>query len=71
MLLYVARHTFSVAEAAEALGVTPPTVYRAIGRGDLPHLRIGRRIVVPKIALLRLLGETPVTDMPTTEETQR
>lgn len=69
MLLYVARHTHSVAEAAEALGISTPAAYAAIRRGELPHLRIGRRIVVPKLALLRLLGEVPAAEAdPSIEE---
>jgi excisionase family DNA binding protein len=33
----------SVNEAAQRLGVSAPTVYRLIGRGELPVIKIGDR----------------------------
>jgi hypothetical protein len=33
--------------------------YDAAKRGDLPTLRIGRKLVVPVVPLRRLLGELP------------
>jgi excisionase family DNA binding protein len=45
------RLTYSVDEAASALGVNPRTVYEAIARGELPHTRVGRRIVIGRKAL--------------------
>ena len=49
--------TWTIAEAAEKLGVSRSYYYRAAGRGELPVKRLGRRLVVPKLALLRLLEE--------------
>jgi excisionase family DNA binding protein len=50
---------YTVAEAAEALRVSPDTVYRLVHRGELPYLRLGRRIVIPRERLERLVrGET-------------
>jgi len=46
----------SVAEAAAFLGAGRSTVYEAVRRGDLPSIRIGRRVRVPTAALGRLLG---------------
>jgi hypothetical protein len=31
--------------------------YEAAQRGELPVCRIGRRVLVPRVALLRLLGQ--------------
>lgn len=45
------RLVYSVPEAAEALGVSAWLAYRLIARGELPAIRLGRRVVVPKIAL--------------------
>lgn len=42
-----ARYVMSVAETAEALGVSERLVYELIGRGDLPAIELGRRRVVP------------------------
>lgn len=51
------RHTYSVVEAAACLGISRSLAYDAISRGEIPSLRIGKRVVVPRVALLRLLGE--------------
>ena len=46
--------------AARLLGISRTTVYAAARRGDIPTLRIGRRILVPRAALERLLaGQQP------------
>jgi excisionase family DNA binding protein len=49
--------TLSVDDVAKVLGVGRSAVYEAIHRGEIPALHFGRRIVVPRVALLRLLGE--------------
>jgi len=49
------RLTITVPEAAEILGINRTGAYRAIERGELPAIRIGRRLVVPKAAIARLL----------------
>ncbi len=49
--------TVSVEYAASALGVGRTTVYNAIKRGELPVLRIGRRVVVRRATLDRLLAD--------------
>jgi excisionase family DNA binding protein len=50
------RLVFSVAEAGELLGLSRAFAYELVARGELPVIRFGRRIVVPKAALLELLG---------------
>jgi excisionase family DNA binding protein len=49
------RATRTVEEAAEILGIGRSAAYAAVARGELPALRIGRRLVVPSEALDRLL----------------
>jgi excisionase family DNA binding protein len=44
-----------VEEAAAILGIGRSAAYQAVASGELPALRIGRRIVVPAAALDRLL----------------
>jgi excisionase family DNA binding protein len=51
------RLTLTVREAAKLLGISPYTAYEAAHRGELPVRFIGRRMLVPRAALLRLLGE--------------
>lgn len=54
------RSTLTVPEAAAALGVHRLTLYKLIrdGKSPVPYVQVGRRIVVPRAALERLLGET-------------
>jgi len=49
------RLTMSVEEAANALGISRTFAYEAVARGEIPCIRIGRRILVPRVALNRLL----------------
>lgn len=53
--------TMTVAEAGELLGISRRSAYRAVERGDLPALRLGRRLVVPSLKLLELLGVNPLS----------
>ena len=49
------RLTYSVEEAATLLGISRSLAYEAARTGDLPTIRIGRRILVPAAALQRLI----------------
>ncbi len=42
-------------DAGQALGLSRNSTYEAIARGDIPSIRIGKRILVPLAALERLL----------------
>ncbi len=50
------RLTWTVREAAKLLGISPYSAYEAAHRGELPVRIIGRRMLVPRAALLRLLN---------------
>ena len=50
------RSTFSVPEAAEILGLSPFSAWAAVKAGYIPTIRIGRRVIVPRHALERLLS---------------
>jgi excisionase family DNA binding protein len=50
------RLVLSVAEAGALLGLSRAFAYELVARGELPVVRFGRRIVVPKAALLELLN---------------
>jgi excisionase family DNA binding protein len=56
------RLVLSVTEAAAALGISRAHAYELVARGELPSLRLGRRIVVPRRGLERLL-DTSVDDI--------
>lgn len=49
------RATLTVAEAREVLHLGRTTAYAAVKSGQIPTIRLGRRIVVPVPALLRML----------------
>jgi excisionase family DNA binding protein len=49
------RLVLSVAEAGALLGLSRAFAYELVARGELPVVRFGRCIVVPKSALLELL----------------
>jgi excisionase family DNA binding protein len=49
----------TVREAAQVLRLGRDAAYAAIRRGELRAVKVGRRLVVPKHSLLRLLGATP------------
>jgi excisionase family DNA binding protein len=51
------RLTYTLTEAACRLGISRALAYEAAHRGELPVCRIGRRMLVPRVALLRLLGQ--------------
>ena len=49
------RLVLSVEEARTLLGLSRGLMYEAIRRGEIPSLRIGRRLLIPRAALMRLL----------------
>lgn len=51
----VQRLTLTVEEAAETLGISRAFAYEAVASGDIPCIRIGRRILIPKAALEKML----------------
>jgi excisionase family DNA binding protein len=51
------RWTLTVEETAHALGLSVNSTRAAIARGEIPALRLGRRLLVPRIALEKLLEE--------------
>lgn len=48
--------TLTVERAAAILGVGRATAYTAVQRGEIPCIRIGRRLVVPTAQLIALLS---------------
>jgi excisionase family DNA binding protein len=53
------RLTYTLNEAARRLGISRALPSEAANRGELPDCRIGRRVLVPRAALLRLLEDGP------------
>ena len=50
------RLTISVEDAARLLGISRGLAYEAARRGELPTIRLGRRLLVPTARLLDLVG---------------
>jgi excisionase family DNA binding protein len=49
--------TLSVEEAAKVLGIGRNLCYDRVKTGEIPAIRIGRRLLVPRRALEKLLEE--------------
>ena len=49
--------TLSVEEAAKVLGISRPPAYEAVRTGKIPSFRFGKRYVIPRAALTKLLAE--------------
>ena len=48
------KRTISVEEAGRQLGLSRNSAYQAAGRGEIPTIKIGRRLLVPIVAFERL-----------------
>ena len=48
--------TLTVTEAGKVVGLGRNAAYAAARRGEIPTIRIGRRILVPKAGLKKLLN---------------
>jgi excisionase family DNA binding protein len=58
------RLVYTVAEAGELLGISRAFAYELVARGELPVICLGRRRLVPKVALLALVGVSAGEDAP-------
>ena len=56
--------TYSVPDAGRRLGLGRNASYEAARRGELPVLRFGRKLVVPRIAFERMLAEASFHQLP-------
>lgn len=54
--------TVTVSEAATILGVSRSHAYALVRDGHLPALRLGRRVLVPRVALLSLIDGAAGSD---------
>ncbi|MBX5465669.1 MAG: helix-turn-helix domain-containing protein [Clostridia bacterium] len=56
----------TVAEVARLLRVGQSTLRQALKRGDIPHVRLGRRILIRRDALFAWMEEREHSDVITT-----
>lgn len=52
------RRTLTIPETAKALGIGRSAAYEGARSGQIPTIRIGKRILVPISALERMLAQT-------------
>ncbi len=58
------RPALSVAETADLLGISRWLVQQGVRDGSLPSVRVGRRILIPKVRLEALLaGQSAVASV--------
>ena len=50
----------SISDVAEILNITPATFRRHIKRNDLPHIKVGRLVRIPKDSLISYLHGDPI-----------
>jgi excisionase family DNA binding protein len=50
------RLTHTVPETARLLGISRGAAYEGVASGEIPSIRIGRRLLVPRVALRRMLN---------------
>ena len=48
--------TYSVEEVAEMLGIARNNAYERVRRGDIPSIRMGRRLLIPRERFHALLN---------------
>jgi excisionase family DNA binding protein len=53
------RLTYTVEEAGDLLGISRGSAYNLVRTGQIPALRMGRRLLVSRVALEDLLGHAP------------
>lgn len=49
--------TVSVQEAAALLGISRNHAFRCVQRGEIPSVRVGRRVLIPASYIDRVLAE--------------
>lgn len=53
------KANYTVAEAAAAVGITEKAVRQRIFRGEFPHRRWGRKVIIPRAELEKFLQNLP------------
>ncbi len=50
------KQTLTVEEAAKMLGISRNSAYEGVRSGEIPSIKVGRRLLVPRTALERFLA---------------
>jgi len=68
---HLPRQTITVPEAGARLGIGRNAAYEAARRGEIPVIRIGKRMVVPLFAFERMLSVESKSQIVATELVRR
>jgi excisionase family DNA binding protein len=63
----------SASELAADIGLSERSTRAALRRGEIPHIRVGRRFILPKAAIaewLRTGGRSTASGLPTPRQTK-
>ena len=52
----LSQRTYSVTDVAHIFGVTPSHIWRLCQRGDISSIRLGGRILIPRVEVDRILS---------------
>jgi len=58
------KEVVSIKEAAVLFGLGNDAVYRAAKSGQIPTIKVGGRILIPKAVMLRLLADPGLREAP-------
>lgn len=59
----LADEVLNVEQVADLLGLGRNTVYEAASRGEIPHRRIGRRLIFSRVAVMQWVqGKKPANE---------
>ena len=58
------RLSYSILEVAETLGISSRTVHSLIKRGELPHFRVGQRVLIPADGLREFIAQRTKSEKP-------
>ena len=51
------RLTLTVSETAKLLGLSRNSTYQGVLTGEIPCVKVGKRILIPRLALEKMLAE--------------
>ena len=60
--------TLTVTEASRVLGISRGLVYSMVKTGELPSIRFGKRVLIPRRALEKLLEEPQPLNLAPTDK---
>lgn len=54
----VEKWVFNVQEVTRILGLSRNSIYQGIAVGEIPHIKIGKRILIPRASLEAIMEKT-------------